>query len=358
MVVPTADRVGGYENQAKQLAANLASEGHLITVLTDRMNDLPDREFTDGYLVRRIPKNLFSLLRYFWQHRKSFEIVHAHGVTGFSVVAIRLAKFFGMPVILKPATAEDLNTVFKSLKFQDKLYQKWLKQTDVFVAISEELQAEMLSCGIEQAKIQRIPNSVDASRFIPAASNDRQQLRQEFQIPDGHFVFLFIGRLVKRKGVDILLPSWKDVTNATLWIVGDGPERHALQELAKTLRLQNVQFFGVASNTVSYYQAADFFVLPSLSEGFPGVLLEAMSSGLPCIATEIGGVSDIMKDGSHGIVVQPGSIPALTTALQSAFKSEAQLQQWREHCRKTAEEYDLQKISAIYQQMYASLAKA
>jgi glycosyltransferase involved in cell wall biosynthesis len=220
------------------------------------------------------------------------------------------------------------------------------------------LKDEMLSCGIEQERIAFIPNAVDTQKFAPASAIRKQQLRKRFGVSSQDTMFLFIGRFEKRKGADTLLRAWEKLDDGILWIVGAGSEESALQKVAKELRLQRVQFLGGTLNPLDYYQAADVFILPSIQEGFPNVILEAMSCGLPCIASEIGGVTDIMKQDSQGILVPPADANSLAEAMKRMLYSKKDRIRWGETALKTVQEnYNFDRVLVDYLNLYSDLVK-
>lgn len=134
---------------------------------------------------------------------------------------------------------------------------------------------------------------------------------------------LFVGRLARVKCVDVLLQAMSELSKAdqgfVLEIVGDGEERQRLQELAVDLGLhERVRFLGACNpdQVRARLMEADVFVLPSLAEGVPVVLMEAMAAGVPVIATRVGGVSELVEHGRTGLLVPPGQVSGLAHALQ------------------------------------------
>ncbi|CUJ13366.1 glycosyltransferase family 4 protein [Cognatishimia activa] len=131
--------------------------------------------------------------------------------------------------------------------------------------------------------------------------------------------FLFVGRLAAVKGIPVLLEALVDLPNAELTIVGDGPDRDALQAKARDLGVsQRVDFVGYKSQSdvAEYLKTHSVFVLPSFAEGVPVVLMEAMAAGLPVVTTKIAGVPELVEDGVSGRLVSPGEVSALAGALK------------------------------------------
>jgi glycosyltransferase involved in cell wall biosynthesis len=166
---------------------------------------------------------------------------------------------------------------------------------------------EVENLGVPTGRISTIPNGVDLETFrlIP----DLHEMRTKLSIEENDKVLLFIGRLAQVKRVEIIIALTKlllkDGFNIKTIIVGDGPCRDYYEKLAEPIR-SNVIFTGWLhrKQTFKYYHIADVFVLPSLSEGLPTVLLEASAAGKPSVASNVNGISDIVVHGETGYLVE------------------------------------------------------
>lgn len=141
-------------------------------------------------------------------------------------------------------------------------------------------------------------------------------------------VVVFTGRLIKAKGLLELLEAWplllREVPRAHLLLVGDGTDREALRARARALGVaERVHLAGWVEDVVPFLWAADAFALPSHTEGMPNGLLEAMATGLPCVATSVGAVPDVLRDGGAGPLVPPRDPRALAPALVAVLEGEA-----------------------------------
>ena len=360
MVVSKLDRIGGLELQALELSSALIRHGCLITILTDSIDDSPAIEFRSGFIIRRLPPStqpvrlFLSLLYFMFQQRHSFELLHAHGLTGFTIVSLWLAKFLGRHSLLKGATQDDFNNIFQRNEWKHRLYRKWILETDCFIAVSEEMKKEMIACGISEDRIKHIPNAVNTNKFTPVSEERKHSLRKRFLLSSEQTVFLFLGRLEARKAIDILLQAWEKCSPGFLLIVGTGPEERRLKQIIADL--QNVVIKAESRSPVDYYQCADVFVFPSMKEGFPGVVLEAMSCGLPCIATRIGGVTDQMEHGKQGMLVSAGNAEELANAIQYVALNPEERRAWSKEAREIVlRRFDVSRISADYRFLYAEL---
>jgi glycosyltransferase involved in cell wall biosynthesis len=363
MVVSKLDRIGGLELQALDLAAELIYHGFLVRIVTDRIDDSSELEFRSGFLIHRLPPStkLLSLIVIFTsfliRHRNSYQLIHVHGVTGFTLFAVFMGKLLGRPAVLIGTTEDDFRNILQKSGMKRSIYRKWILSAERFISISEQIRKEMIECGIPSEKILGIPNFVNVAKFRTSYES-RISARKKYSIPDDQLVFLFVGRLVERKGVEFLLRAWQKCSPGILWIVGSGPEETRLKQLRQVLGLEHVMFREETSSPVEFFQLADVFVLPSLKEGFPVVVIEAMSCGLPCIATRIGGVVDQIEDGRTGKLVDPGQVQELSDAIQYVATNERERKQWGKAARETVlQRYDISQVISTYQSLYSELIR-
>jgi glycosyltransferase involved in cell wall biosynthesis len=182
------------------------------------------------------------------------------------------------------------------------------------ISLNSEMTAEMRAAGFR--RLVEIPNGV----AVPAPTTDslKRAARQSLGL-DGPTV-LYVGRFDDEKGVDVLIRAWQrlQTPHATLVLVGDGPERTALKHLHRDgTNAESIRFAGPSEDVAQYYQAADLFALPSRSEGISNALLEAMGSGIPVVATAVGGNREVIAAPSVGKLVAPGDDQALAAAIQN-----------------------------------------
>ena len=215
-----------------------------------------------------------------------------------------------------------------------------------YIAVSRDL-ANWLSgsIGISSDRIYQIYNGVDQRRCSPSQNKVTGLLPEGFVAPRGSIVVGSVGRLaeVKNQGslldaIHILLkirPQWRD--NLRFVLVGDGPLRQRLQQQAIELGIADfVWLAGDREDIPRLLQAMDIFVLPSLAEGISNTLLEAMATGLPVVATQVGGNPELIEDGHNGCLVPVSDAQALAETLQGLIESPA--------ARKRMGENGLQKI--------------
>jgi len=188
-----------------------------------------------------------------------------------------------------------------------------LRGADRVVAVSGSMKALLVRHGVAAHRIRVVHNAVDPKDAVPATPS--AEIRRQCGLRPEHKVIGVIGRLSPEKGQAIFLRALEKVLQSApgvrALIVGDGQDRPMLEALCRERGLSDhVAFLGHQERIADYYQVLDLLVLPSLSEGLPNTVLEAMSFGIPVIATAVGGVREIIEDG-NGVVVEPGDPEAL-----------------------------------------------
>lgn len=261
-----SDKHFDYEDEIADLGAKII-----------RMPDVKDVGAT------RYVKAIIDIIK-----KYNIQVVHAHTYynSAFSLIAARLA---GVPVRITHShnTKSEVDaSIFKRLYF---------KISRFFINI---LTTQRIACAKdaghalfgERRQFSVINNGIDLARFSYSRSN-RESLRDEFNIPKSAKVLLNIARFYEVKNhtylLDVFYEYHKKNQNSYLILVGDGPLKGSMEEKAKALQLQkSIVFTGVRSDTERFYSAADIFVMPSIFEGLPVVLVEAQANSLPCIVSE------------------------------------------------------------------------
>lgn len=239
-----------------------------------------------------------------------------------------------------------------------KIYTKTLGKFildsyDELVVLSNKITKDAISLGVAKEKIHIIPNGVDFEQFNPHVNE--YELRTELDIKDDEKVLLFIGRLSLVKRIDILIDLTKILLDEGFKIktviVGDGEYRNHYETLARPIK--NIIFTGSVPEICKYFAVADIFVLTSRSEGLPTVLLEASACGKPIVATDIGGISDIVIHGKTGFLAKPNDISSFVyyckLLLNDEILSRKLGQHGYEHVRK---QFNWNIITKKYESIY------
>jgi glycosyltransferase involved in cell wall biosynthesis len=186
-----------------------------------------------------------------------------------------------------------------------------LASSSKVTAVSEAVRRHLLTIGVSCEKITVIPNGVDLEEFEPATSS-------RF---DGKINIVFVGRLLPNKGLEYLVEAARFVVakrpeGIKFRIVGDGPHREQLEDLVAERGLMDYfDFLGQVPDVSEVLQAGGIFVRPSLTEGMPLTVLEAMSSQLPIIATRVAGTPELIIHNETGLLVEPANVMQLAETI-------------------------------------------
>lgn len=236
-------------------------------------------------------------------------VLDAHYVYPDGVAAARVAARLGLPFTIT-ARGSDLNVVANDARVRAQIVAAAGAATALF-GVSSALCARFAEVtGLPRERIRLARNGVDTAVFRPG---DATAARAELGLPREGLLVLGVGRLVAGKGFHLLREAIT-VASAKLVLVGDGPER---ARLAAELPADKTVFLGALppAKVAVAYRACDLFVLPSEREGWPNVVTEALASGLPVVATEVGGIPQILEGSRFGKLVPPGDRAALQRAI-------------------------------------------
>lgn len=373
--------IGGAERQAQLLARKAMKGGVTVDIVTgwwkfgtarkERIDGIRIfRNFTCwgmfgikgirtmGAFIYMMSLGLFLLL-----HKKRYDLIHVHQALYPAFTSIFVGKqILGKPVLVKTASS-GITSDFKLLKrfplgnFQLKYL---LKKIDCLVVVSRVSGRECQEIGFPESQIVYIPNGVEVPHEMKS-------------FPDCIKRVVATSRLSEEKGVDVLLRAWAEVIKhekeLKLTIIGHGPLALELNHLAQSLGIvKSVEFTGMVENVDTYSKKADLFVLPSRSEGLSNALLEAMSHGIPCIATQVGGNGELLEGereeipqggyviAKNGLLVNPDDVEGLAEAILYLIRNERVREELGKRARKFIQEnYSIDMIAdkyiALYQRM-------
>jgi glycosyltransferase involved in cell wall biosynthesis len=321
---------GGAGNATACLAREWAARGHSVEVLTGGFRGLHSHEEVDGYSVRRLPTPrraqgqcsvgemcafmAASCVAVFAGRRPDVVIAFFSIPSGPAAWLLKLLS--GVPYIVSLRGGDvpgfDAKNIGNLHALTNPVTALLWRNARAVVGNSAGLcsLARDFMPGLE---VPEIPNGVDTARFFPTHRNG------------GRCELLFVGRLAAQKGVDVLLRAVAGISGDwRLRIAGDGPEREKLTALVAELSLhERVEFLGWTQREAlpALYQSADIFVFPSYDEGMPNVVLEALASGLPIVATRIAGNEQLVVHGENGALVPTGNPQAFADSLRPLISS-------------------------------------
>ena len=251
-----------------------------------------------------------------------FDIIFVNWTYPDACGVAQLAAHFNVPFVVSVSGSD----AHLYLEMRDRAQQilTMFDRASAITTRSEDLRAMLCVHGVHPEKIHVVYNGVDHQRFKPAL---RSVVRQQLGWNSAECVVLFVGRLSPEKGADDLLRAFAHGRRyynlpARLVIVGDGPERGRLMQLASELGLTNCLTWAgwkKPSEISQYFNAADMLCLPSQNEGVANVVLEAFACGLPVVATAVGGIPEVMTD-ETGVLVAPSLPQSLSHGIQRALQ--------------------------------------
>jgi glycosyltransferase involved in cell wall biosynthesis len=257
--------------------------------------------------------------------RERPQILHTHTAKAGTVgrVAALLAGSRRPPIVVHTFHGHVLRGYFgplRSLFF--RLLERWLaSRTTALIAVSPQVRDDLVSLGIApRERFAVIRLGIELDERIAPGQNGRAESRRYLGIPDDRFAVGWIGRMTAVKRTDDVLAAFKSLresgVDATLCMVGDGPDRAVLEQRAHDLGIvRDTLFLGYQQDVAPFYAAFDALVLPSSNEGTPVSVIEALGAGRPVVATRVGGVPDVVSDGEDGFLVELGATEELAARL-------------------------------------------
>ena len=367
-------KTGGVATHIRDLALHLRSRGHEVMIVTNNCGVHEDKQLNEEevsiYRVSGLTDPLLSInlspyasreLRNFLSEENP-DIFHAHHA--FTPLSLR-----GMAVANEENFRTVLTTHSISIAYDSPVWDifnqafpvlGWfIDKADRIIAVSNA--AKAFISHFTQKEVVVIPNGVDSKKFHP--NWNRERLREELGIEEEHII-LSVGRISYRKGIHVLLNAMKilteEVDDIRLIIIGEGEMSLFLRTQARLLDIEDrVSFMGYvpSQQLPKFFGVTDIFVLPSITaEAFGIVLLEAMASGKPIVATNVGGIPEVVESSKSGILVGPGDEYALAKVIFSLLKDENLRNELGKNGRKAVEKrYSWDIISGKIEEVYQKL---
>jgi glycosyltransferase involved in cell wall biosynthesis len=297
------------------------------------------------------------------------QILHTHTAKAGTVgrVAALLAGSRRPPIVVHTFHGHVLRGYFgpvRSLFF--RLLERWLAgRSTALIAVSPQVRDDLVSLGIApRERFAVIRLGIELDERIAAERNGRAESRRYLGIPGERFAVGWIGRMTAVKRTDDVLVAFKLLrergVDATLCMVGDGPDRAGLEQRAHDLGIvRDTLFLGYQEDVAPFYAAFDALVLPSSNEGTPVSVIEALGAGRPVVATRVGGVPDVVRDGVDGFLVEPGATDELADRLaELAQDATLRAQMGRQGRERVVPRYAVERLVDDVDQLYRSLLNA
>jgi glycosyltransferase involved in cell wall biosynthesis len=313
---------GGAESFVVRTAPYLSRSGWQIRVITlqkggNYIHQLEQEGIPCIELGLNMPFGVSALSRLnrLWSNSPP-DILHTH-LYHAGIIGRIVAKKTKIPIVLVHQHGLERNRSFLR-SWLDRSSSSWVMQYIVScAAVSKQLQTR--EC-IPESKINIIYNGVSIQDKVVEPDN----FQGHTDLPPGNSSLIFgsVGRLEPEKGHEDLLYGFarinrNDTNQYRLWLIGDGSLKERLTQIAKDLGItQQVQFFGAQDSVAPYFSKMDLFVLPSRWEGISLALLEAMSHGIPIIATDVGGTPEVITNLYNGLLIPPQDPHAIANAIE------------------------------------------
>jgi len=305
---------------------------------------------------------VFFLFTFFTCLKRKPNIIHGQWAFPGGYIAYIIAKIFGVKSVITVHFAEI--PLLKRFKFLQKTVVRGLNHSSQVVAVSNHTKNELVSMGVKKEKIiviRATPNFVEHTSDTELLKEFRSKITSQ-----DHKIILFLGRLVEHKGVNYLIKSIPEIStkNVHLIIAGKGIMEKEWKQLTKSLGLEKqITFFGSPSHEELgwLHGISDIFVCPSIidargnTEGLGLVIPEAMESGLPVIASAVGGIVDIIKNESNGLLVPQKDPTSIAKAIERIISDKKLEKKFIENSKETLKEFSTKIIAEKYFDLYKTL---
>lgn len=311
----------------------------------------------------------FSMLAKSWlrQNYRKFDLLHALSSFHHSMIGVEEAIRLGLPTSLFVSIKEGGLASKGGLKGRFGVYrrrQNVAKNVDAIVALSAEIEQELLSLGIQQRRIFRIPNFADTAKYHPVSLADRIELREKLRLADIPTV-AFVGRLTERKRPKLLVEAVKVLRDRgkESQLVFVGPKNDSDPYIAEIIQYitdnqmsREVIFTGFTSEVEEWLQASDIFCLPSKNEGMPASVVEAMACGLPSIVTPFSSARELVAESWLGTVLSEQPLAEeLADAIEDCVGHLGDLNRTSLRRQRAVKNYSLAAVTKMYSDMFSRI---
>lgn len=283
-----------------------------------------------------------------------FDLIHAHFTNPSGYVAAKLKEIYCVPFVL--TVHEDHSWFLNEINSNDKKFNYIFHSADKIIRVNEKDLKEFGKLSIDKLRLISIPNGFSSNMFRP---RDMTIARKELNLPQDRKILLNIANLEEYKGQEYLIKSMryvlKDKTEVMLYLVGEGTQKERLQSLINEYDLnKNVILAGGGKpfeEISRWMNACDIFILPSLSESFGVVQIEAMACGKPVVATKNGGSEEIIINGMLGILVEPRDVSELAKGILKGLETKWDVKYIEEYAELFKWERIVERILEVYDEV-------
>lgn len=346
---------GGAEAQLVEVLNNLnREEFHLSLFLTEgggsRLKNLRDNIEVFGFRKerkRRILRTIIKLRKTIKEIKPDLIISwleYSTFITSLSIIGMKIPHIASIRGDLDYIYSQEVNFG----KFKKLLLEFVYKRAGNLIFNSYTVAEKNKWIGYKNHVV--IYNIFDAEKVNQLPT--KEQIRKNLKLREDLFYITFVGSLVKRKGVDLLIEAFKMIRddNLRLLIIGKGKLEDTLREIAKDD--ERIEFLGYKEDSLSYIKASDIFILPSFSEGIPNVLIEALACETPVIATDVDGITEIIKNKINGLLIKPGNPKLIKEAIECAIKNYAEMKNFSEEGKNILDLFKKEVMIAKFEKLF------
>lgn len=368
--------MGGVEQVTYHLAEELTKLGHQVSVVTLNTSEESSMQDLNGIHIYRakpveltnalgvqsaISTQVVNFMREVFrvEHPDVLHANHLYFCTTFA--ACLNAKIFGIPLIttMHTGSISELDGIAGyAVRLYEKSIGRWiLRRSNRIIAVSQAVKRYAEVMGADSRKLSVVPNAVDTLKFQPLSTEDK---------PEGVTHVGFIGRLISYTGAEYLLKAapqiLRDFRTVQFQVGGDGPILEDLRHLAQQLGVGHAFRFLGTVPSVNFMHSCDIIVRPSLADGMPLTILEAMACGLPTVASNVGGNPEILRDGETGYLIEPRNVRQLASRISRLIADPRLRLRMGSRARRFVERYFrwdkiAREVAAVYEDSLAASAR-
>ncbi len=357
--------------QAVNLAHEMRNKGIHVFFCTVNHGGLKQRDTVHGFTVYRIDEGMgkygeLLLWKNMWKFLKDrqtkYDILHSHGAYLRNTFIGPLSKIFKKKSLVKISLSEnDLHGMGRGKS--GWLHKIFMSRIDRYVSISKKITGELKHYDLPDNKIAEIPNGVDTDKFYPVSRDEKRVLRKKYHLPDDKTIYLYVGVIDERKNVKWLIDEWKMLAekySGFLLIVGPVSREDKRGVFYNSLKVHEeslqgrLRFMEYTDNIEDLYRSADVFILPSVNEGMPNVVLEAMASGLACLVSNISGTEDLIN-GRNGILFHSNDRESFSRGMEILSDSSFRASIGTEARKSIELKYSIKHIADRYIDLYREM---
>ena len=366
MYLTTSPQMGGAEKQLFELSRRINKDDFevLVCTLKSEGGNLLQKLQKEGITTKTIElndKKDFKKVIELFKIIKEFKPDILQSFLFFDNI---LARIFGR-ILKVPVIISGQRNVETKRSFERNFLDKLTINLAHYIISNTEAGKKLIINRerFNPSKIFVCPNGIDFKNVVKLREEQKQEIKDYYKIKDNQFIIGFVGYLTEQKGVENLLKAVSLIQNELknkikVLIIGDGDKKEELEKMSRELKIDDkVHFFGFQKNGFRFISMFDIFVLPSLWEGQPNVLLEAMAYEVPIISTRVGGVDEMIEDRRNGILVDAGNAYQIAGSINMICNDHQLRKNLSKKGLEVVQRYNVSKMVSKFEGLYKQFIK-